>query len=326
MRSARHRVRPVLQFVLLVLAAAVVVAQTPASPTPQAKFRSTADAVTVDVSVRNGTKVITGLDAKDFTVRDNGVVQDVSKASYGKLPIDVTVALDVSYSVTGAMLDRLRRAIVQMMADLGKEDRLKLITFNMQVSRVIDFTGDEKAVEKAIRATSAGGATSIFDAIGVAMVSADHADRRQLVVVFSDGEDSMSTTEPPQLVELAQRSHATLTAVLPSVMATAAASRGDGPTGSRSVFRSTQVTQIQRQTSQLYAKLTSDTGGIVIPILSPNEDLTATFRRALDEFRSSYVLYFTPKDVERGGYHNLTVTVPQDKAYSVRSRKGYWGQ
>jgi hypothetical protein len=72
--------------------------------------------------------------------------------------------------------------------------------------------------------------------------------------------------------------------------------------------------------------MTADTGGIVIPILSPTEDLTATFRRALDEFRSSYVLYFTPKGVERGGYHELTVTVPQNKAYTVRTRRGYWGQ
>jgi VWFA-related protein len=299
-------------------------AQTPVLP--QATFRSTAEAVTVEVSVRNGTRVITGLDAKNFTVLDNGVEQDVSKASYGKLPIDVTVALDISFSVTGAMLDRLRRAIVQMMADLGKEDRLKLITFNMQVSRVVDFTGDEKAVEKAIRATSAGGATSIFDAIGVALVSAEHPDRRQLVVVFSDGEDSMSTTEPQQLTELAQRSHATLTAVLPSGMATAAGPRGDGLSGARSVSGRVQVTTVQRQESQLYAKLTADTGGIVIPILSPTEDLTATFRRALDEFRSSYVLYFTPKGVDRGGYHELIVTVPQDKAFTVRARRGYWGQ
>jgi VWFA-related protein len=315
---------------LVLCAAALLAARGPQDPqtpaAPQVKFRSTADAVMFEVSVRDGSRAITGLDAKNFTVLDNGVAQDVSRASYGKLPIDVTVALDVSFSVTGAMLDRLRRAIVQMMADLGKEDRLKLITFNMQISRVVDFTGDEKAVEKAIRATSAGGATSIFDAIGVAMVSADHPDRRQLVVVFSDGDDSMSTTEPQQLTEVAQRSRATLTAVLPSGLAAAAGSRGDGLAGSRSISGRVQVTQMQRQESQLYAKLTADTGGIVIPILSATQDLTATFRRALDEFRLSYVLYFTPRGVDRGGYHELTVTVPQDKAYTVRTRRGYWGQ
>jgi hypothetical protein len=30
------------------------------------------------------------------------------------------VALDVSYSVTGALFDRLRRAIVEMMSDLAR--------------------------------------------------------------------------------------------------------------------------------------------------------------------------------------------------------------
>ena len=276
----------------------------------------------VEVSVRNGTKVITGLEAKDFVVTDNGVPQDVNRASYGKLPIDVTVALDISYSVTGATLDRLRRAIVQMMSDLNKDDRLKLITFNMQVSRVVDFTSDVKAVEGAIRATSAGGATSIFDTLSVALVSADHLDRRQLVVIFTDGDDSMSTTEPQQLIEVAQRSNATVTPVLPGALV------GSGPASAPGRFSAfvPRITPMQRQEGQLYARLAADTGGLVIPIASPNEDLTATFRRALDEFRSSYVLYFTPKGVEHGGFHTLTVAVPQNKGFTVRTRRGYWGE
>jgi VWFA-related protein len=197
-------------------------AQDPQQTPP--KFRSATDVVTIEASVRNGAKVITGLEARDFAVTDNGVPQDIYQASYGKVPIDVTVALDTSFSVTGALLDRLRRAVVQMMSDLNSSDRLKLITFNMQVSRVVDFTGDVKGVENAIRATSAGGATSIFDALGVALVSANHPDRRQLVVIFTDGDDSMSATEPSQLLEVAQRSNATLTAVLPAALTVPAVS------------------------------------------------------------------------------------------------------
>ena len=72
-------------------------------------FRSMANAVAVDVTVRDSKrKSVTGLKASDFEVYDNGIRQEVAEVSYGKLPIDVTVALDVSFSVTGLMLERLR--------------------------------------------------------------------------------------------------------------------------------------------------------------------------------------------------------------------------
>ena len=303
-------VRPTYVSILLVIAvsAAVLCAQGQTPPT----FRTTTNSVRVDVSVRNGTKVVTGLAAKDFEVLDNDVRQQVVDVTYGKLPIDITLALDVSASVTGAELSRLRLAITQLMSELGRDDRLRLITFNMRVSRVVDFTSDVSAVERAIERVSAGGATSIFDTISVALISADDPDRRQLVVLFSDGEDSLSTTEPRALSAVAQRTSATLTAVVPSALF--------GLEG-RSVFAS----RTPRPEGRLLTRLAADTGGVVIQMASRDDDLTKTFQRALDEFRSSYVLYFTPHDVQRG-FHTLKVTVPQNSKYTVRARAGYWGE
>ncbi len=106
------------------------------------------------------------------------------------------MALDVSYSVTGTLLDRLRRGVVQLMDDLGPEDRLKLILFNMRVNRTVDFTTDVKVVETAIRSATAGGGTALLDAMSVALVSSSTPARRQLIVVFTDGSDSSSTTRP----------------------------------------------------------------------------------------------------------------------------------
>jgi len=293
-----------------VLLAAWTAAQTIQGGQAPPMFRAKADSVTVDVSVRNGSKVVTGLTAADFEVLDNGERQQVVDVSYGKLPIDVTVTLDISYSVTGSELDRLRRAIGELMADLGPDDRLKLLMFNTRVTRVVDFTSDVAALERAIGGASAAGATSIFDAISVGLISADHPDRRQLVVLFTDGQDSLSTTEPKVLIEVAQRTNATLTAVVPASLF--GFSRG-------SLFAGA----VTRPEGRVYKQLADDTGGVVIQQASRTEDLTATFRRALDEFRSSYVLYFSPHDVKRG-LHTLEVTVPQNRKFTVRARRGYW--
>ena len=324
--------RTAIWFVLI--ASALVVVGPPAAARrpdaqdqPRQTFRSGASAVAVDVTVLHRTRrPMAGLKAGDFEVFDNGVRQQVDDVSYGKLPIDVTVALDVSYSVTGALLERLRRGVVQLMGDLGPEDRLKLILFNMRVNRIVDFTADVEAVEKTIRSATAGGGTALLDAISVALVSASTPARRQLIVVFTDGSDSSSTTSPEVITAVAQRTRGTLAFVMPSqqvgrtpwvsppfttqgrstiTLPTVAGSLANGPLG------------------ELFSTLAHETGGRVVPVGS-SVDLAATFRTILGEFRSAYVLYYTPRGVDAPGYHTIDVKVKAADA-RVQARRGYFG-
>ena len=290
-------------------------AQEPQTPT----FRSSANAVAVDVSVRDGKrKAITNLRAGDFEVFDNGVKQEITEVSYGKHPIDVTVALDISYSVTGLMLERLRRGVVTLMGDLTKEDRLKLILFNSRVARTVDFTTDEKKVEAAMKNVVAGGGTALFDTISVALVSTTPRDRRQLVVVFTDGNDSTSTTQPAILTNVALRTRAAVAMVLP----------GGGPivvTGSSSaqqVFTNMKLSLTPQPYAGFFQSLASVTGGSVVNTNAAS-DLSAVFRQVLEEFRSAYVLLYNAKGVESTGYHALEVKVKKDNV-SVMARRGYW--
>lgn len=309
------------------LAAWVVVAVfgavLPAQNAQQPTFRSGAAAVVVDVNVRDRSgRPVTRLGLGDFDLFDNGVRQELDDLSYGKLPIDVTVALDVSYSVTGNTLNQLRRAVTQLMMDLEKDDRLKLVLFNMRLTRTMDFTRDARAVESAIRSATAGGGTALLDTLSVSLVSAAAPDRRQLIVAFTDGADSSSTTTPDMLTSVAERTRATLAFVMPAVQ---------GPT----IMRPPDVGSSLPTTIQIaprlarsplldvLTQLAKDTGGSVLP-LGGGADFTATFRRVLSDFRSTYVLYYTPRGVERGGYHTIDVKVKRDGA-AVRARRGYFG-
>jgi VWFA-related protein len=275
-------------------------------------FRSMANAVAVDVTVRDGKrKSVTGLRASDFEVYDNSVRQEVAEVSYGKLPIDVTVALDVSFSVTGLMLERLRSGVVTLMRDLAREDRLRLMLFNSRVSRVVDFTTDEKKVEAAIKGAAAGGGTALFDSMSVALVSTAPRDRRQLVVVFTDGNDSTSTTQPAMLTNVALRTRAAVAMVLP----------GNGPivvTGNVANLKMSLTPQPYDGFLQSVAKAT---GGSVVRT-DASSDLNTVFRQILEEFRSAYVLLYDAKGVE-SGYHELEVKVKRD-GVNVTARRGYW--
>jgi Ca-activated chloride channel family protein len=288
--------------------------------TPQATFRAAASAVVVDVSVRDRSRrPIAGLTANDFQVFDNGVAQRVDEVSYAKLPIDVTVALDVSYSVTGRLLDTLQDSVVQLMRDLGPDDRLKLILFNMRVMRTVDFTSDVRAVERVIREATAGGGTALLDAISVALVSASAPDRRQLIVFFTDGSDSVSTTPPAMLTSVAQRTRATLTFVTPAATTTLVTVPGTASGTSTG----TRITTGRAGGNPLFPALAAETGGSLLPV-SDNSNLSATFRRILADFRSAYVLYYNAQGVERGGYHTIEVKVSRENA-TVVARRGYFG-
>jgi VWFA-related protein len=311
-------VRATTALVLLAVAAAALPPPRIAAQEQLPTFRAMANAVAVDVTVRDSKrKSVTGLKASDFEVYDNGVRQDVAEVSYGKLPIDVTVALDVSFSVTGVMLERLRNGVVTLVRDLGRDDRLRLMLFNSRVARVVDFTTDEKKVETALKGTAAGGGTALFDSISVALVSTAPRDRRQLVVVFTDGNDSTSTTQPATLTNVALRTRAAIAMVLP----------GSSPvvvTGSNSaqqLLSNMKLSLTSQPYDGFFQSLATATGGSVVRT-NASSDLSAVFRQILEEFRSAYVLLYDAKGVERG-YHELEVKVKRS-GLSVSSRRGYW--
>ena len=276
---------------------------------PPPTFRASADAVAVDASVRRNNRAVTALTAADFEIVDNGVLQKVTDVSYEKLPIDVTVALDVSASVTGSVLGQLRRSVQQLATDLHAQDRLELQTFNQRIQRLVDFASPASTTDAAIARISAAGGSAVFDSLAVALALTTTAARRHLIVLFSDGVDSSSISDPETLFDLARVSGSTVAVVLASTNSQAPAS-----VFSRRIPGAITV-------ERLYDRIARDTGGTVVTI-SSGDNLATTFRRVLENFRASYVLYFTPQGVERAGAHRLDVRVKRSNV-QVRARSGY---
>jgi len=296
----------------LALCGATLVAELPASGSlqdPAPVFRAGADAVTVEASVRRERRPVMGLKVADFELLDNGVPQEITDISYEKLPIDVTVLLDISASVTGPVLDELRRALRQLRADLGTADRMKLIAFNMRIRRLIDFGEPASVTDSALAALGGSGSSAIFDSLAVALGSPFPTGRRQLIVLFSDGQDSSSIIDADTLLDVARRSSPTVAVVL--------ASSQDRPA---SLLRNAS-TRSALTVGGLADQIASETGGFVATIAA-GDNLTSTFRRVLEQFRTTYVIYYTPRGVERAGAHSLDVRVKRPGA-EVRARRGY---
>jgi VWFA-related protein len=219
--------------------------------------------------------------------------------------------LDVSASVTGSVLDQLRQSVRQLKADLGPRDRLKLVVFNMRVRRLADFEAPAAATDTAFAALSGHGSSAIFDSVAVQLASPAREGRRHLVVLFTDGQDSSSISDPDDLFDVARRTSATVAIVLAST----APERSSASPFARSPGRPPITI------GRMYDQLAKETGGVVVPT-TPGENLASTFRRTLSDFRASYVLYYTPQGVARGGSHTIDVRVKQDGT-EVRARRGY---
>jgi VWFA-related protein len=282
-----------------------------AQQVPPATFRTGADVVAVEASVRRDKRPVTGLKTSDFELRDNGVAQQISDLSYERLPIDVTVVLDVSASVTGTVLDQLRQSVRQLKADLGPRDRLKLVVFNMEVRRLADFDAPAVAADAAFTSLSGRGSSAIFDAVAVQLAASALEGRRHLIVLFTDGQDSSSVSDPDTLFDVARRTTATVDIVLAST----APERSNASPFARSPGRPPITV------GRMYDQLARETGGSVVSTTA-GENLASTFRRTLADFRASYVLYFTPQGVARDGSHTIDVRVKQEGT-DVRARRGY---
>ena len=280
----------------------------------QSTFRSTVDVVAVDVSVRDGAATVPGLGGERLSnprqrraADDHG--HELRQAAHRRNGRDS----NVSYSERGAPLARLEQGVRTLAAGLLAGDR-RLITFNQDVRRVLDFSDSRPAIEAALGTMEPGGGTSVYDALTTALLAPTSPERRQLVMVFTDGGDTASVTEPLQLLEAARRAQASVTAVMPRE---SVSTRRNGAAPGPSAGLTAQV--------RLIAQLTTATGGQIPRRPGPPTYLGAPFRLALDSFRASYVLYFAPQGVDRSGDHTLEVSLPGHPHDTLLARTGYFG-
>ena len=110
--------------------ACVLLTSATAGIAQQATFSVAVDVVRLDALVTDGGRVVRGLGLADFEVIDNKVPQQLDVVSFERAPLHVTLAFDMSVSVTGERLDHLRGAGHAVLDGLRAEDQAQLLTFS----------------------------------------------------------------------------------------------------------------------------------------------------------------------------------------------------
>jgi hypothetical protein len=115
-------------------------------------FSAGVESVRLDVLVTDRDRVISGLQASDFEVRDEGVLQDVEIVGSG-MPLNLILALDTSASLAGEPFEHLLSAGQTLLDRLRPEDLAGLVTFSHEVSLREGLTRDRGLMRRAIFAT-----------------------------------------------------------------------------------------------------------------------------------------------------------------------------
>jgi VWFA-related protein len=267
----------------------------------QPVYRTSVEGVSVTVSVRKSGAPVAGLAVADFEVFDNGVPQKISTFTVEALPIDVTLLLHVSRSFIGYRLEWLRSSVREAAGLLKADDHLRLIAVQHALQELKPLQGGQTPDVQTLVAT---GGTALYDALAASLMRPSQADRRQLVVAFTTGVDTISILGLDAVESIAGLGDAVVHLVVPVA----------GAGGARKSLLADAAP---------LSNLVARTGGQIFPA-DADAPIGGAFTRAIEEFRTSYVLRYVPQGVTRDGWHDITVTV-KGGPFDIRARKGYGG-
>ena len=283
------------------------------------RFKTNVEAVRVDVLVTNGNRPVAGLTAADFELKDRGVLQQIDGVAFEDVPLSVMIALDTSDSLSEAALADLRDAASASTRLLRITDRAALVTFTHRVSLDAPWTNDHRLLDAPLQKVAPSGTTSLHDAAYAAITLNDEEPGRRLVLLFTDGQD-MSSWLPGQFaLDAARRSDAVVYVV--SFSSGAAVTPGYRLDFRSGVQPPVPAIQPALLPERFLSALAADTGGALLTTDRSGE-LRDTFVRIIQEFRTRYLLTYTPRGVDGSGWHPIDVRL-KGKTGRVTARRGY---
>ena len=133
------------------------------------QFRISVDLISMNVTVTDTrNRFVTDLGADDFRVFEDGIHQDISVFSQEDLPLRMILLLDSSASMEEKMTFA-QQAAVNFVETMKSDDLTEVVEFGSKAHIVQPFTADADVLSYAIRRTQAGGTTSLYNALYIAL-------------------------------------------------------------------------------------------------------------------------------------------------------------
>ncbi len=148
---------------------------------------------------------IAGLKKDNFELMEDDKAQKV--ALFDKesaLPLNIVLAIDTSLSTRKDLPLELASARRFVHAILRPVDVLSLYGFSETVSELTGFTPDLRVIDRAIDHIRLGSATALYDALFLGSEALEPRQGRKVMVVITDGGDTMSKVNYQEAVRAAE--------------------------------------------------------------------------------------------------------------------------
>lgn len=236
---------------------------------------------------------VTDLRQEDFDLREDGERQSIATFASGEFPLSVAVALDRSFSMSGARLALARSAARAFLGELRPDDQSMLVAIGSEVEVLAPFSTNRQAQFDSLQRLEPFGTTGLYDAIIQTIGEVQPARGRRALVLLSDGDDRYSRASMAEALDAARRSDVM---IYPIALGAAR--------------------------PPLFAELATLTGGRSFHAREAGA-LTAALRRIARELRRQYLLGYSPtRSTGSGEWRSIAVTVKR-QGVRVRARDGY---
>jgi VWFA-related protein len=303
----------------------------PAAPEPldtAGTLKVNVNLVNVYFSARDKNGFITSLRKDDCQIAEDHNAQIIKRMTQEKnLPLTIGILLDTSGSqmhVLPLEQDSGSRFLREV---LTAKDEAFLISFDVNVDLLSDFTNSPRELARAINKASINTASSsagvpgigggpfptsnprgtlLYDAVYLAAHDKLQSQTgRKIMVILTDGQDEGSQLKIKDAVEAAQKANVI---VYPILIAD---------------------TQQYLMAGEMYmgssamGQLAEQTGGRVINVGNNGRKLEDAFDQIQDELRTQYLLSYTPTNKAADGTYRK-IQLDCGKGLKVQARKGYY--
>jgi len=270
-------------------------------------FRVDVNLVNVFVNVTDATgAIVGGLTRDDFAIAEDGRPQEIAVFErQSELPLNLTLAIDTSastYKDRGIEQDASKRFVHSLMRP---QDQMRVMEFSTFVTELTPFTNKVEEIDRGISRMRGEGGTALYDTIYLASQGLGHKEGRKVLILVSDGGDTVRSTTYAQALEQALRNEVMIYSII-DVPIEASAGRDLGG-------------------EHALVTLAEQTGGK--SFYASEGGLDKAFARVSEDLRTQYLIGYYPHHQEPGvKFHRLLVTVPRaaNEAFNIRYRTGYY--
>lgn len=259
----------------------------------------------VNVTDQHGA-IVGALTKDDFKITEDGRIQEIAVFErQSEQPLALTLAIDTSESVKKDLLVEQDAAKKFARSLIRPQDRMRVLAFATFVDEVVPFTNQLGNIDRGLGRLRAGGGTALYDAIYLGSQGLASKSGRKVLVLLSDGDDTVKSTDYSQALEQALRAEVMIYSIIDVPIASSA---GRDIGGEHALIT-----------------LAEQTGGKSFYAEAGNLD--KVFAQVSDDLRTQYLIgYYPRKQVPGLSFHRVSVTIPRaaPEAFNIRFRAGYY--